>query len=144
MRSYLHRAAQCPYIAVIECEATEQRHVRNLTVGWNPTLHNLVAIEVHRLAFPALASDLRHTDYLIAFAGGYHAEILRFLVDTFACVLHFEFGIAFGAGTAFKGVAQYAVAVPLVTAVGAGNVPFLGAVADMFNTVAVCPIYLCR
>ena len=27
---------------------------------------------------------------------------------------------------AFKGVAQYAVAVPLVTAVGAGNVPFLG------------------
>ena len=79
-----------------------------------------------------------------AFAGGYHAEILRFLVDTFACVLHFEFGIAFGAGTAFKGVAQYAVAVPLVTAVGAGNVPFLGAVADMFNTVAVCPIYLCR
>ena len=28
-------------------------------------LHNLVAIEVHRLAFPALASDLRHTDYLI-------------------------------------------------------------------------------
>ena len=25
---------------------------------------------------------------------------------------------------------------PLVTAVGAGNVPFLGAVADMFNAVA--------
>ena len=98
-----------------------------------------MAVETHRFAFPALASDLRHTDYLIAFAGGYHAEILRFLVDTFACVLHFEFGIAFGAGTAFKGVAQYAVAVPLVTAVGAGNVPFLGAVADMFNTVAVCP-----
>jgi hypothetical protein len=40
-----------------------------------------MAVEVHRLAFPALASDLRHTDYLITFAGGYHAEILRFLVD---------------------------------------------------------------
>ena len=39
-----------------------------------------------------------------------YTSILRFLVDTFACVLHFEFGIAFGAGTAFKGVAQYAVA----------------------------------
>jgi hypothetical protein len=103
-----------------------------------------VAIEVHRLAFPALASDLRHTDYLIAFAGGYHAEILRFLVDTFACVLHFEFGMAFGAGATFKGVAQYAVAVPLVTAVGAGDVPFLGAVAYMFNAVAVCPFNLCR
>ena len=38
----------------------------------------------------------------------------------------------------------YSNSVPLVTAVGAGNVPFLGAVADMFNTVAVCPIYLCR
>ena len=82
--------------------------------------------------------------YLIPFADGYHAEILRFLVGALSGVLHFEFGIAFGAGTAFKGVAQYAVAVPLVTAVGAGNVPFLGAVADMFNTVAVCPIYLCR
>ena len=103
-----------------------------------------MAVEVHRLAFPALASDLHHTDYLIAFAGGYHAEILRFLVDTFACVLHFEFGMALGAGAAFKGVAQCAVAVPLVTAVGAGNVPFLGAVADMFNAVAVCPFNLCR
>ena len=60
-------------------------------------------------------------------------------------MVHFNLSpLAFGAGTAFKGVAQYAVAVPLVTAVGAGNVPFLGAVADMFNTVAVCPIYLCR
>ena len=48
---------------------------------------------------------LRHADYLIPFAGGYHAEILRFLVDASACVLHFEFGMAFGAGAAFKGVA---------------------------------------
>ena len=37
-----------------------------------------------------------------------------------------------------------APAVALVTAVGAGNVPFLGAVADMFNAVAVCPFNLCR
>ena len=103
-----------------------------------------MAVEVHRLAFPALASDLHHTDYLIAFAGGYHAEILRFLVDTFACVLHFEFGMALGAGAAFKGVAQCAVAVPLVTAVGTSDVPFLDAVADMFNAVAVCPFNLCR
>jgi len=64
-----------------------------------------VAVETHRFAFPALASDLRHADYLIPFAGGYHAEILRFLVDASACVLHFEFGMAFGAGAAFKGVA---------------------------------------
>ena len=103
-----------------------------------------MAVELHRLAFPALASDLRHTDNLIAFADGYHAEILRFLVGALSGVLHFEFGMAFGAGAAFKGVAQYAVAVPLVTAVGAGDVPFLGAVADMFNAVAVCPFNLCR
>ncbi|EYB20116.1 hypothetical protein M066_0871 [Bacteroides fragilis str. I1345] len=64
-----------------------------------------MAVELHRLAFPAFASDLRHTDYLIAFADGYHAEILRFLVDTFACVLHFEFGMALGTGATFKGVA---------------------------------------
>jgi hypothetical protein len=55
-----------------------------------------VAVETHRFAFPALASDLRHADYLIPFAGGYHAEILRFLVDASACVLHFEFGILWG------------------------------------------------
>ena len=77
-------------------------------------------------------------DSLIPFAGGYHAEILRFLVDASACVLHFEFGLAFGAGAAFKGVASSAVAVPLVTAVGTGDVPFLGAVADMLNAVEMC------
>ena len=64
-----------------------------------------MAVEVHRLAFSALASYLRHTDYLIVFAGGYHAEILSFLVDTFACVLYFEFGMALGAGATFKGIA---------------------------------------
>ena len=31
---------------------------------------DLVAVETHRFAFPALASDLRHADYLIPFAGG--------------------------------------------------------------------------
>ncbi len=61
------------------------------------TLHDLVAVK--RISSPfLLASDLRHADYLIPFAGGYHAEILRFLVDASACVLHFRFGMAFGAG----------------------------------------------
>ena len=105
MRSYLHIAAQCPHIAIAEKEASEQRHIRNLAVGCNPTLHNLVAIEVHRFAFPAFASDLRHTDNLIAFAGGYHAEILRFLVGALSGVLHFEFGMASWAGATYKGVA---------------------------------------
>ena len=105
MRSYLHIAVQSPHIAITESEATEQSHIHNLAIGRNPTLHNLVAVELHRLAFLALASDLRHTDYLIALADGYHAEILRFLVGALACVLHFKFSMAFGAGATFKGVA---------------------------------------
>ena len=105
MRSYLHIAVQSPHIAIAEKKSTEQRHIRNLAFGRNPTLHNLVAVEFHLFAFLALASDLCNTDYLIAFAGGYHTEILRFLVGALSGILHFEFGMTFGADTTFKAVA---------------------------------------
>jgi hypothetical protein len=79
---------------------------------------------------------------LIAFADGYHAEILRLLVGALTGVLHFEFGTAFGAGATYDAVAKFAFAVPLVTAVGASDVPFLCALADMLNAVAHCPLLL--
>lgn len=143
MWANFHIALQCPKVAVIEWKSSEQCHCRDISVGRNPPLHNLVAVEFHRLALPADILDLCHTDYLKTPAGGYHAEIACFLVCALAGVIHFEFRTAVRALATCKCITQTAVpAFPLVSADTAGHCSALGSVGDMLNAVVVCPLDL--
>ena len=142
--AYLHIAVQVPNIIIEDTHTTQSGNGFGLTIGCNPSLHNLLDRVFSRLSDLTIHICTEVAEYLVLLASGDDAEVFHFSEHSLSGVQHFQLLATMRASTTANTLCQMVLAFPLVSALQTSDDTFLRSVGIVLETMlkCVCSLYL--